>query len=119
MQSPYHIPPNAWALSDRDPTSFGASAPPSGKVLKKHKFLIVTFGTLGRRPRLTPKIANLIVSATPIAIALHVRTNWVGRPNRAKTYGKNREHGPKSYDFPLWTLAAFLRRYKPADYCVQ
>jgi hypothetical protein len=46
-------------------------------------------------------------------------TLWVGRPNRAKTYGKKREHGQSSYDFALQTLGALLSRHKAASYCVQ
>jgi hypothetical protein len=47
------------------------------------------------------------------------RAWWVGRPNRAKTYGKKREHGPNSYGFSPKTLDALLSRHKAPDYCVQ
>jgi hypothetical protein len=43
----------------------------------------------------------------------------VGRPNRAKTYGKKREHGPNSCESSPKTLDALLSRHEAAVYCVQ
>jgi hypothetical protein len=42
-----------------------------------------------------------------------------GRPIRAKTYGKKREHGRKSYDFDRAAAVLLRRRHQLAVCCVQ
>jgi hypothetical protein len=63
----------------------------------------------------TPEIRGRFMACNT---ALRLGT-WAGRPIRAKTYGKKREHGLHSYDFGREAAVLFRYRREPPVYCVQ
>jgi hypothetical protein len=58
-------------------------------------------------------------SCQPNCRARSARPYLAGRPIRAKTYGKKREHGRHSYDSDAEAAVLFRRRHQLPVYCVQ